>query len=133
MSRLTAGFRDRARLSTPVVAVERGSDGVVVRDLHGGVDRFDHVVFATHADTALSILGASATPSERSVLSAFRFQMNEAVLHRDPTLMPRRRAAWSSWNYLADGRGDAGSNETRLAHLLDEPTAGPPDPSGRSS
>ena len=73
VSRLTAGFRDRARLSTPVVAVERGSDGVVVRDLRGGVDRFDHVVFATHADTTLSILGASATPSERALLSAFGF------------------------------------------------------------
>jgi predicted NAD/FAD-binding protein len=106
VSRLTAGFRERTRLSTPIVAVERGPDGVVVRDLHGGIDRFDHVVFATHADATLSILGAGATAPERAVLSAFRFQRNEAVLHRDPTLMPRRRAIWSSWNYLADGRGE---------------------------
>ena len=106
VSRLTARFRERTRLSTPVVGVERGSDGVVVRDRHGGIDRFDHVVFATHADTTLSILGAGATASERGVLSAFRFQRNEAVLHRDPTLMPRRRVAWSSWNYVADGRGE---------------------------
>ena len=106
VSRLTAGFRERTRVSTPVVAVERGPDGVVVRDLHGGIDRFDHVIFATHADTTLSILGAGATALERGVLSAFRFQRNEAVLHRDPMLMPRRRAAWSSWNYVADGRGE---------------------------
>ncbi len=106
VSRLTEGFRARTRVSTPVVAVERGPDRVVVRDLHGGIDRFDHVVFATHADTTLSILGAGATAPERGVLSAFRFQRNEAVLHRDPTLMPRRRAAWSSWNYVADGRGE---------------------------
>jgi predicted NAD/FAD-binding protein len=106
VSRLTAGFRERTRVSTPVVAVERGPDGVLVRDLHGGIDLFDHVVFATHADTTLSILGAGATAPERGVLSAFRFQRNEAVLHRDPALMPRRRAAWSSWNYVADGRGE---------------------------
>jgi uncharacterized protein len=106
VSRLTAGFRDRTRTSTPVVSIERGPGGVVVRDLHGGVDRFDHVVFATHADTALSILGGGATVSERTVLSAFRFQRNEAVLHRDPSLMPRRRAAWSSWNYVAEGRSE---------------------------
>jgi hypothetical protein len=106
VSRLTAGFRERTRVSTPVVSVERGPDGVVVRDRHGGIDPFDHVVFATHADTTLSILGAGATAPERGVLSAFRFQRNEAVLHRDPTLMPRRRAAWSSWNYVADGRGE---------------------------
>jgi predicted NAD/FAD-binding protein len=78
----------------------------VVRDLHGGIDRFDHVVFATHADTTLSMLGTGATAAERGVLSAFRFQQNEAVLHRDPALMPRRRTAWSSWNYMADGRGE---------------------------
>ncbi len=105
VSRLTTGFRDRIRTSTQVASVERGADGVVVRDLHGGVDRYDQVVFATHADTTLSILGGGATVPERTVLSAFRFQRNEAVLHRDPTLMPRRRAAWSSWNYVAEGRG----------------------------
>jgi len=106
VERLSAGFRDRARLSTPVVAVRRHTDGVVVKDAHGGRDRFDQVVFATHADTALAILGAEATTDERAVLGAFRFQDNEAVLHRDPSLMPRRPAAWSSWNYLADGRGE---------------------------
>jgi hypothetical protein len=105
VARLTAGYRDRVRLSTPVVGVDRDTDGVTVRDARGGVDRFDEVVFATHADTALAILGPQATMQERSVLGAFRFQDNEAVLHRDPSLMPRRRAVWSSWNYLAEGRG----------------------------
>ena len=115
VSRLTANFRDQARLSTPVLSVERGSNGVLVHDARGGVDRFDQVVFATHADTTLSILGTSATRSECSVLSAFRFRVNEAVLHRDPTLMPRRRAAWSSWNHLADGR--AGSDSAKPVAL----------------
>jgi len=104
--RLTAGFRDRVRLSTPVVGVRRASDGVTVLDTRGGSDRFDQVVFATHADTTLSVLGAEALPEERALLGAFRFQGNEAVLHRDPSLMPRRQAVWSSWNYLAEGRGE---------------------------
>jgi predicted NAD/FAD-binding protein len=106
VARLTAGYRDRVRLSTPVVAVRRDPDGITVHDGRGGSDRFDHVVFATHADTALSILGAEASAEERAALGAFRFQDNEAVLHRDPSLMPRRRAIWSSWNYLAEGRGE---------------------------
>jgi len=105
VSRLTAGYRDRVRLSTPVIGIDRTLDGVTVRDGHGGVDRFDQVVFATHADTTLRILGPEATAQERDVLGAFRFQDNEAVLHRDPALMPRRRRTWSSWNYLALGRG----------------------------
>ncbi len=106
VARLIAGYRDRIRLSTPVVGVRRDPDGITVHDGRGGSDRFDHLVLATHADTALSILGAEATGEERAALGAFRFQGNEAVLHRDPSLMPRRRAVWSSWNYLAEGRGE---------------------------
>jgi hypothetical protein len=104
--RLTAGFRDRIRLSSPVVAVRRAEDGVELLDASGGLDRFDEVVFATHPITTLRILGPEATLRERHILGAIRYQDNEAVLHRDPALMPRRRAAWSSWNYLADGRGE---------------------------
>jgi predicted NAD/FAD-binding protein len=104
--RLTAGYRDRVRLSSRVVSVRRDAGGVEIRDSSGDVDRFDQVVFATHPDTTLAILGAEATERERAVLGAFRYQPNEAILHRDPALMPRRRGVWSSWNYLADGRGE---------------------------
>ncbi len=102
--RLTAGL-DEIRRSRPVVGVRRSPEGVIVRDAHGGLDRFDEIVFATHTDTTLRILGADATPQEREVLSAIRYQRNEAVLHRDPALMPARSGAWASWNYLAEGRG----------------------------
>jgi predicted NAD/FAD-binding protein len=104
--RLTGPYRDRIRLSRPVVAVGRDEGSVRVRDASGGLDRFDEVVFATHPDVSLEILGADATPRERDLLGAIRYQRNEAVLHRDPALMPRRRGAWSSWNYLAEGRGE---------------------------
>ena len=92
----------RVRLGAPVGAVVRDADGVTVRVAHHGDERFDAVVFATHADTALEILGAGAEPHEREVLGAFRFQRNLAVLHRDGSFLPRRRAARASWNYLAD-------------------------------
>ena len=105
VERLTASYRDRIRTASPVTGVVRGAEGVAVRDANGGTERFDEVVFATHADTTLQILGADATAEERAILGAFRFQMNRAVLHRDASLMPRRRRVWSSWNYLADGRG----------------------------
>ena len=100
---LCAPYRNRVRLATPVVAVQRGPDGVRVRDAAGQEQRFDHVVLATHADQALAILGDDATTDERNVLGAFRYQANRAVLHRDPALMPRRRRIWASWNYLGDG------------------------------
>lgn len=107
--RVAESFRDGIRLATPVRAVLRDRTGVTVLDARGGRERFDHVVMATHADTTLSLLGPEATSRERLLLGAFRFQENRAVLHRDPSLMPARRRAWSSWNYLAERRGHDGT------------------------
>ena len=42
-------------------------------------------------------------------LGAFRYQKNEAFLHSDTALMPKRRALWSSWNYLGEDVGSSGS------------------------
>ena len=53
---------------------------------------------ACHADQALSML-ADPTPVEKTVLRAFPYQPNEAVLHTDPSVLPRRRLAWAAWNY----------------------------------
>ncbi len=93
------------RTDTPVLAIDRSRDAVTVRTADGAAARYDHVVLATHADTSLAILGEDASVLERRVLRSFRYQRNVAVLHRDPAFMPVRRRAWSSWNYLAHGRG----------------------------
>lgn len=92
---------DRLRLGCPVTHVARTSDTVHLRLDGREAQSFDQVVFACHADTALALL-ADADARETSLLGAFRFQRNRAILHSDPKLMPRRRAVWSSWNYLAD-------------------------------
>jgi predicted NAD/FAD-binding protein len=96
------------RCGAPVVAVQRDAEGPTVLTADGAQGRFDQVVFATHADQALDLLGSGADDHERSVLSAFRFQPNEAVLHRDAALMPRRRRVWASWNYQTEARRDMG-------------------------
>jgi hypothetical protein len=103
VARMTGRFSDRIRLSTPVRAVRRAIDHVEIHDAHGGRHIFDDVVVATHADQALRML-TDASDEERRILGAFRYCRNEAVLHSDVTLMPTRRAAWSSWNYVADTR-----------------------------
>jgi predicted NAD/FAD-binding protein len=97
--RLLAGFDHEMRLGDPVVAVERPGSGAIVRTRSGRADRFDAVVLATHADQALELL-VDADGREHDVLDAFPYQENQAVLHSDPALMPRRRAVWSSWNFL---------------------------------
>ena len=95
---LVAPFRDRIRLSTPIERLERASGGVRLCTAAGEEALYDRVVLATHGDQALRLL-ADATPAEREVLGAFRTQRNDVVLHTDPSLMPRRRRAWASWNY----------------------------------
>lgn len=104
VARLTAPFADRIHRSRPIVALSRDATGVELVDGRGERRRFDHVVVATHADRALSLL-MDPDAEERRILSAFRYSRNEAVLHRDAALMPQRRRAWASWNYLSDGRG----------------------------
>jgi len=74
---------------------------VEVTDARGEVDRFDHVILACHSDQALSLL-ADPDLEERAFLGAIRYSANRAYLHRDLSLMPRRRNAWGSWNYLVD-------------------------------
>lgn len=95
---LAAPFRDRIRLRTPVVRVERVAAGVRVTTAAGEAATYDRVVLAAHADQSLRML-ADATPSERATLGAFDWQRNEAVLHTDASMMPRTRRAWASWNY----------------------------------
>jgi predicted NAD/FAD-binding protein len=85
--------------STPVRSVTRSGYGVEVRDDADRRHNFDRMVMATHADTTLTLL-TDPTPLERKVLGAFRYSENEAVLHRDDSLLPRRQAARVSWNYL---------------------------------
>ncbi len=102
--------RHDARLNTPVLGLRRLAHGVLLQMAHG-TEQFDAVVLACHSDQALRLLGSDATPQERSVLGAIRYQPNQAVLHTDASVLPRREVAWAAWNYerAADsGREQAG-------------------------
>jgi predicted NAD/FAD-binding protein len=102
-SALTAQGVD-IRTGTPVAGVRREVGSVLVRVTGGEWELFDDVVFATHSDITLKLL-SDAAPSEATALSAIRFQPNEAVLHSDPTLMPKSRKVWSSWSYVEPKTG----------------------------
>lgn len=94
-----------ARSGLGVAALRRTGAGVEIIDTSGQRRRHDRAVVAAHADQALALL-ADADETERSVLGAFAYQRNLAHLHQDETLMPRRRAVWSSWNYLGERDAD---------------------------
>jgi predicted NAD/FAD-binding protein len=105
VSRLSQSFAHKVRTNSGVRAVRRQDGRVIVTAAQGQSEAFDDVVFACHADEALALL-TDADGAERSALGAFRYQMNRAVLHRDPTFMPKRKRCWASWVYTSDGRGD---------------------------
>jgi predicted NAD/FAD-binding protein len=98
VERLTAPFRDRIRLRTPVESVRRLPAGVLVKARGLEAQRFDAIFLACHSDQALALL-EEPHPREREVLGAIRYQENEAVLHTDRRLMPKERRAWAAWNY----------------------------------
>ncbi len=101
VSRLEAALRAQGadfRLGAPVQAVRRHPAGVEVKLDGAEWENFDEVVFATHSDDSLRML-ADPTAEERAALGAIAYQPNDIVLHADPTIMPKRRKVWASWNY----------------------------------
>ena len=109
-------------LATPVATITRDASGVTL--LAGGREhRYDRVIVATHADTALALL-ADPTADERRVLGAFRYSANRTVLHTDRAFLPRSPAAHAAWNFVADrdtARVAVTYSMTRLQGLPDVP------------
>ena len=115
VERLAQSFAERIRLDADVCEVRRMNEGVVVTDGKGHSERYDHVVMASHADQALKML-ADPSKRERDLLGAFRYSRNLAVLHTDESFMPKRRAVWSSWNYI--GSRDAVSGDVCVTYWM---------------
>ena len=95
---LIAPFGERLRLSTPIASIERFEGCVEITPVGGEPEAFDEVVIGTHSDQALAML-ADPSDAEHEILGAIPYQPNEAVLHTDRRLLPKRRRAWASWNY----------------------------------
>ncbi len=93
------------RPGCPVQAVTRAPDCVQVKTAGAPAERFDEVIFATHSDVTLRLLADASGPEQRN-LGAVRYQTNDAVLHCDTSVMPRRRKCWSSWVYRERGPED---------------------------
>jgi predicted NAD/FAD-binding protein len=114
---LVAPFRDCIHTNSPVRRVTRFADHVEV----DGV-KFDRVVLACHSDQALAMLG-DATPAERDILGALPYQVNDAVLHTDVSVLPRARGAWGAWNYRISEDPHAPATATYDMNILQSLTA----------
>lgn len=125
VERLSAGLSGRIRTGCLVEAIRRDDDGVSLCVQGQAPERFDHVLIAAHADQALRMLSDAST-EEKTLLGAFAYGRNETVLHGDERLMPVRRKAWASWNYLASGQGGDSPGVTYWMNRLHGLTQSPP-------
>src|ERR1700744_3840426 len=115
VEKMTTAFRDQLRLGCALTSIDRTSRGVVVHHNHGRSDSYDHVVIASHSDQALAML-SDADNRERSILGAIAYAPNTVYLHRDTRLMPKRRRAWASWNFLRWQREGTTENDVAVPY-----------------
>jgi predicted NAD/FAD-binding protein len=108
---------ERVRLWTPVTRIARTADAIWVTPRGEEPERFDEVIIALHADVAARVL-QGASDAEAEALRDIPFVTNDAALHTDARVMPRRRQAWSSWNYHMRNRGDGAATVTYYMNRL---------------
>ncbi|MGI9198154.1 MAG: NAD(P)/FAD-dependent oxidoreductase [Candidatus Nanopelagicaceae bacterium] len=96
---ITALFPN-AKKAEPVISIRRFDDQVEIVTKKGEY-RFDYVVVATHANTALKIL-VDASQSEAENLAAMPYSKNQTWLHTDSSVLPKLSSARASWNYMMD-------------------------------
>jgi len=97
-------FQGQIKLHQDVnIVLERSSKVVVTTQT--GVESFDCVVIATHADTSLQILPGIPT-AKKSILLKHKYVENQVVLHNDEKFMPLNERMWASWNVNGEDGGD---------------------------
>ncbi len=101
VKKLTADFKDKIKLNCAVKSVEKVNNGIEIVDCNDEKYLFDKVIFANHANQVLQ-MAKNLDSQLVQVLSKFQFKNNLAVLHRDTSLMPKRKSAWASWIYLRE-------------------------------
>ena len=91
-------FNGTIHLNTPVKKVIRNKNHVII-ETKSKSEVFDAVIFATHSDQSLKLLN-DISNNEKNILSKIKYQKNTALIHTDTSVLPKRKHAWSSWNYL---------------------------------
>lgn len=94
------------KINSPVINVWRQNDKIKIATSEQKLE-FDHIIFASPAHKTHAIL-KDASQAEHDILSQFKYSKNIAYLHRDPSLMPKNKRAWASWNYFNSSHGGVG-------------------------
>jgi predicted NAD/FAD-binding protein len=110
---LIAPYRHRVHLGVSLAGIRRGPSSVTLTFVDRPPAEVDEVVLACHGDQVLPLL-TDPTDAEHDVFAAFTTTPNDAWLHTDGRLLPRRPWARASWNYRL---GPAQAPPTVTYHL----------------
>jgi len=99
ISKIISNSNFDLKLNTAIKKIKKNIKNIELTDINNNRIYFDHVILASHANQSLDLL-TEMTKDEKKILSAFRYQKNIAVLHKDKNQMPKRKKLWSSWNYI---------------------------------
>jgi len=122
IKKLSFSYKEKIVLNAKIESINRYKDFVTLKENNKTPENFDYVFIATHSDQALKMLN-DPTDCEREVLSAIKYQDNEATLHTDSTLMPASKRAWAAWNYRVDGNENKRVNVTYSMNILQNLTS----------
>ena len=100
VARLSKAF-DEVHLGTSISGVSKSDSGCIVHAGQEGDFEFDHVVFATQANTANGLIDEIST-REKEALGHFLYETVDTILHTDPSLMPARSSDWSAFNMISN-------------------------------
>jgi len=108
---------DNKFLNEPVLEVISENNKVkLITDQR--IENFDYCVMCSHPPETLEML-KSADFETKDLLSKFKFQKNEAVLHLDESVLPEEKIAWASWNYLSTKSID-GNDSVSVSYLINK-------------
>lgn len=98
--KIIKSFKDKIKINNAALSASlNDKNEIELIDQNHQKYTFNKVIFACHADEALSIL-THPSSLQKELLSKFKYQENIATLHTDDSAMPKTIRAWSSWNYI---------------------------------
>lgn len=103
VNKITSLIKDK-RLNSPILEVRKIEKGILIVTKEKE-EVFDLVIFASHADETLRLLGGEEKYSR--ILSPFKYEKNTAYVHSDISFLPKRKKLWSAWNYVNSKKDSA--------------------------
>ena len=85
------------RLNDEVKCVIKTDNGIKISSSDGD-QVYDYVFFSNHPNEILNI-GKSLSAHQTEVLKDIKYSVNEVVLHKDSSVMPKNAKCWASWVY----------------------------------